>query len=133
MVSWVMLVKWLRRGPTVTGDGFESWKILKKFKKRIEKFIFRYNQPRYYVYKTNHITTKKKRWMVKVYQHHHEFLVRFLRPERQIRHDRHDKGEVHETREREGGPRTTETWYVSRHYELRTEVWRGGTPKVRKL
>ncbi len=49
------------------------------------------------------------------------------------RHDRHDEGEVHENREREGGPRTEETWYVSRHYEPRTEVWRGGTPKVRKL
>ncbi len=26
-----------------------------------------------------------------------------------------------------------ETWYVSRHYDPRTEVWRGGTPKVLKL
>ena len=43
------------------------------------------------------------------------------------------EGEVHENREREGGPRTAETWYVSRHYEPRTEVWRGGTPKVRKV
>ncbi len=31
------------------------------------------------------------------------------------------------------GPRTVETWYVSRHYDPRTEVWRGGTPKVPKL
>jgi hypothetical protein len=29
--------------------------------------------------------------------------------------------------------RTVETWFVSRHYEPRTEVRRGGTPKVRKL
>jgi hypothetical protein len=49
------------------------------------------------------------------------------------RYDRHDEGEVHENREREGGPRTAETWYVSRHFEPRTEVRRGGTPKVRKL
>jgi hypothetical protein len=29
--------------------------------------------------------------------------------------------------------RTGETWYVSRHYDPRTEVWRGGTPEVLKL
>ncbi len=28
---------------------------------------------------------------------------------------------------------TVKTWYVSRHYDPRTEVWRGGTPKVLKL
>ena len=31
--------------------------------------------------------------------------------------------EVHENREREGGPRTEETWYVSRHYEPRRKTW----------
>ena len=29
--------------------------------------------------------------------------------------------------------RTVETWYVSRHYDLRTEVRRGCTPNVSKL
>ena len=43
---------------------------------------------------------------------------------RSTREQREGKGE---------GPRTAETWYVSRHYDLRTEVWRGSTPKVLKL
>ena len=39
-----------------------------------------------------------------------------------------------EQREGQGeGPRTVETWYVSRDYDLRTEVWRGCTPKVPKF
>ena len=42
------------------------------------------------------------------------------------------KGEVHENR-REGGPRTAETWFVSRHDDLRTKVRRGCTPEVPKL
>ena len=53
-----------------------------------------------------------------------------------MRHDRHDKMEKYTRTEREvrgEGPRTTETWYVSRHYDPRTEVWRGGTPEVSKL
>ena len=49
------------------------------------------------------------------------------------RHDtRHDKEKYTRTGER-GVPRTAETWFVSRHYDPRTEVWRGGTPKVPKL
>ena len=46
---------------------------------------------------------------------------------------------LHENRERDRGegqgevPRTVETWYVSRHDDPRTEVWRGCTPKVSKL
>ena len=43
------------------------------------------------------------------------------------------KGEVHENRREGGGPRTAETWFVSSHDDLRTEVWRGCTPKVPKL
>ena len=39
-----------------------------------------------------------------------------------------------EQREGQGeGPRTAETWYVSRHDDPRTEVRRGCTPKVPKL
>ena len=38
----------------------------------------------------------------------------------------HDKNEKRKEKRRE-------TWYVSRHYDPRTEVWRGGTPKVLKL
>ena len=40
------------------------------------------------------------------------------------------------TRTRKGeskNEKRRETWFVSGHYEPRTEVWRGGTPKVRKL
>ena len=47
-------------------------------------------------------------------------------------HDNKRKGGPHENR-REGDPRTAETWFVSRHYDLRTEVWRGCTPEVPKL
>ena len=32
-----------------------------------------------------------------------------------------------------GGSEKREMWYVSRHDDLRTEVWRGCTPKVLKL
>ncbi len=130
MVSWVKLAKWLRRGPTTAGDGFESWKNSKKFEKKLKNSFFAPISHNYYIYRTSYTFPKQKRWMVKVYQHYHESLVRILR---QTRYDSHDEGEVHENREREGGPRTAETWFVSRHYEPRTEVRRGGTPKVRKL
>ncbi len=84
----------------------------------------------YYIYKTSYTFPKQKRWMVKVYQHYHTYLVRNAHLKRRKTGKRSDT-----TRRRtEGeGPRTGETWYVSRHYEPRTEVWRGGTPKVRKL
>ncbi len=79
MTSWVKLTKWLRRGPTATGDGFESWKDSKSFEKKLKNSFFATISHGYYIYKTNHITTKQKRWMVKVYQHYHEYLVRILR------------------------------------------------------
>ena len=55
--------------------------------------------------------------------------------ERPVRGQTLQEGEVHESRERDRGegPRTAETWYVSRHDDPRTEVWRGCTPKVPKL
>ncbi len=79
MVSWVNLAKWLRRGPTGVGDGFESWKNSKSFEKKLKNSFFATISHGYYIYKTNHTTTKQKRWMVKVCQHYHEFLVRILR------------------------------------------------------
>ena len=44
--------------------------------------------------------------------------------ERPVRGQTLQEGEVHESRERDRGegPRTAETWYVSRHDDSRTEV-----------
>jgi hypothetical protein len=49
--------------------------------------------------------------------------------ERPVRGQTLQEGEVHENRERDrgrvreqGGPRTAETWFVSRHYDLRTDL-----------
>ena len=53
--------------------------------------------------------------------------------ERSVRGQTLQEGEVHESRERdrgEGGPRTAETWYVSRHDDLRTEVLGGAHVEV---
>jgi hypothetical protein len=36
-------------------------------------------------------------------------------------------------RKRRKGSKKREMWYVSRHDDLRTEVWRGCTPEVPKL
>ena len=44
---------------------------------------------------------------------------------RSTREQREGQGEGPRT----GGPRTAETWYVSRHYDLRTEVLGGAHPK----
>ena len=52
--------------------------------------------------------------------------ARHSKKEKYTRTEKGDRGQGE-------GPRTAETWYVSRHYELRTEVWRGCTPKVSKL
>ena len=130
MTSQVKLVKWLRYGPTAVGAGFESGKNLKNFEKKWKNSFFAPISHGYYIYKTSYTFPKQKRWMVKVYQHYHTYLVRNGHTKRRKTGKRSDT-----TRRRtEGeGPRTAETWYVSRHYEPRTEVWRGGTPKVRKL
>jgi hypothetical protein len=56
-------------------------------------------------------------------------MVKVLSEERPVRGQTLQEGEVHENRERDrgegprtGGPRTTETWFVSRHYDLRTDL-----------
>ncbi len=45
------------------------------------------------------------------------------------RHDRHDEGEVHENREREGGPRTGETWYSQGTMNREPKYGGGALPK----
>ncbi len=54
------------------------------------------------------------------------------------RHDKREKytslpGSKPRQDHREGRSENRETWFVSRHYDPRTEVWRGDTPKVPKL
>ena len=100
MVSWVKLAKWLRRGPTVAGDGFESWKNSKSFEKKLKNSFFAPISHSYYIYKTSYTFPKQKRWMVKVYQHYHEFLVRILR---QARHKIRQTRRGRSTREQREG------------------------------
>jgi hypothetical protein len=64
-------------------SGSNPGKNSKSFEKKLKNSFFATISHGYYIYKTNQSTTKQKRWMVKVYQHYHEFLVRILRQQGQ--------------------------------------------------
>ncbi len=121
MVLSVKLAKWSRRGPTAAGDGFESCKNSKSFEKKLKNSFFATISHSYYIDRPDEFYHSNKRLLVKGESHIRPTGVQTPDPER---------GSV-QSGQKEKEKR--EMWYVSRHYEPRTEVWRGGTPKVRKL
>jgi hypothetical protein len=96
----------------------------------------------HYIYKTNHTATEQKRWMVKglsTLPRLPSSRPQTLTDERPVRGQTLPEEELHENRrrttqeQREGRSENRKDLVCLRHYDPRTEVWRGDTPKVRKL
>ena len=63
---------------------------------QLQHRMFRSSEPHnYYIDRTSQTFLKQKRWMVKVYQHYHEFLVRIRR-----KAGKRPEGQLHKNRER---------------------------------
>ncbi len=103
MVPWVKLAKWLRRGPTGAGGGFESWKKSKKVLKKNWKIHFSLQSATATIYTRRIISplSKNAGWLRCVNTTTGSWFESY--DDKEQRHERHKEGEVHENREREGG------------------------------